>query len=265
MYKLAVIGNPIAHSLSPTVFTLFAHEFGIDLVYEKVLAKDTNAFNSIVTEFFQDGGFALNITSPYKQDACNIAKSATARAQFCGAANFLRLDKNDMVLADTTDGIGLITDIQVNKGIKLIGKNILILGSGFVLDSVLLDLIVNNPQSIDILARNQERVRYMSNRFGINTFMPDKEYDFILNTVPNHVDNTCITQIKKLKSSSICYDMAYSDFATNKFYHYIRNLNSRVEVFSGIGMLVEQARVAFEGLFNLTPNVSKVIQQISKE
>lgn len=265
MYKLAVIGNPIAHSMSPTVFSMFARELGVDLVYEKLLAKDSDHFKQIVIDFFQSGGLALNITSPFKQDAFEVAKSVTARAGFCLAANFLRLDNNNEILADTTDGVGLVADIQINKGLNLIGKNILILGSGFVLDSVLLDLIVNNPLSIDVLARNQERVKYLHNKFGINGFIPAKEYDIILNTVPNHVDNVMLTQIKQLKNESSCYDMAYSDLMTNKFYHYVKNLNAKVEVHSGIGMLVEQAKVAFEKLFNLTPNVSKVIQQISKE
>lgn len=264
MYKLAVIGNPILHSMSPTIFEIFAKECKINLVYEKLLAKDTLEFNDIVTEFFKQGGFALNITSPFKSDAFKLAKLTTARAKFCGAANFLRLDENNDIIADTTDGIGLITDIQVNKNLNLRNKNILIIGSGFVLDSVLLDLIAINPFAIDILARNQNRTDCISNKFGCGRFSLNKKYDFILNTVPNDTNNELLPQIKELKNDSFCYDMAYSDFLSNKFYQYMKTLNPNIQIYSGIGMLVEQAKVAFEQLFNLTPDVHSVLQQISR-
>jgi shikimate dehydrogenase len=259
MYKLAVIGNPIAHSMSPTIFGLFAKEFGIDLIYDKLLAQDNTHFTTVVTDFFANDGLALNITSPFKHAAFNLADIATTRAKFCAAANFLRLNDSGDIVADTTDGIGLLQDIQINKGFSLKNKKLLILGSGFVLDSILLDFIIANPMSIDILARNPERVDYLTHKFGVDRFAVDKKYDFILNTVPNQVENVLLPQIKHLASDSVCYDMAYSDLALNKFYNHVKSLNSNVEVHSGIGMLIEQAFVAFEELFGVTPNTQQVL------
>jgi len=263
MYKLAVIGNPISHSMSPTIFGMFARQCSIDLVYDKILANDINGFNQIVTDFFKSGGLALNITSPFKQDAFKIANIATARAKFCGAANFLRLDKAGDILADTTDGIGLVKDIEQNQGFKLNGKNILILGSGFVLDSILLDLIQANPLSIDILARNQPRMDYLKNKFGVGGFSQTTKYDFILNTVPNTSENLLLSQIEELDINAFCYDMAYSKFTEKQFYQYIKQINPQVNISSGIGMLAEVSKVAFTQLFTKSPNTHQVIEDLT--
>jgi shikimate dehydrogenase len=265
MYKLAVVGNPIEHSLSPTVFRLFAKEFGVALTYDKLLAKDENDFKSIVQNFFLSGGLALNVTSPFKQIAFNVAKAATSRAMFCGAANFLYADDNGDVVADTTDGIGLVNDIQNNHKINLAKCNILIIGSGFVLDSILLDLIVINPKSIDLLARNVDRIEYLSNKFMVGEFSLDKEYDFILNTVPNNMENQLLEKLTSLQNSSVCYDMAYRDMNNNKFVNYVQEINPNIRVYSGIGMLVEQAAIAFTKLFNMVPNNEPIIKILREE
>lgn len=263
MYRGAIIGNPIEHSLSPAVFDMFSKESGINLTYDKVLATDTTSFNRVVADFFNNGGTVLTVTSPFKQDAYNLANVATARSKFCRAANFLRLNGSGQVVADTTDGTGLLRDIEQNYKVKLANKNILIIGSGFVLDSILLDLIVANPLSIDVLARNKDRIGYLVDKFGINGFSPDKKYDIILNTVPNSSDNILLEQITKINSDAFCYEMAYSDFANNKFHKYIKVINSNTKVVSGIGMLVEQAEVVFKTLFNYSPKTIDVIKKLT--
>lgn len=265
MYRGAIIGNPVEHSLSPNVFDMFAKEAGVKLTYEKILARDTADFNRIVTGFFNNGGTVLTITSPFKSDAFKIAENATVRANFCGAANFLRLNTAGQIIADTTDGIGLLRDIEKNNDFKLAGKNVLIIGSGFVLDSILLDLIIANPLSIDVMARNTNRVEFLKNKFGVGVFSVNKKYDFILNTVPNISDNILLDQITNINSATFCYEMAYSDFSNNKFHKYVKSLNLNVLVVSGMGMLVEQAEVVFNKLFNYNPNTLDVIKKLSSE
>ena len=65
MYKLAVVGNPIAHSLSPVIFAEFAKETGVSLDYQRICAP-IDEFESVVKKFFESGGHALNITAPFK-------------------------------------------------------------------------------------------------------------------------------------------------------------------------------------------------------
>ena len=65
--RLAVMGNPIEHSLSPEIHTSFADSMGIDLSYEKILVPE-GEFEAIATDFMQEG-LGFNITLPYKAQA----------------------------------------------------------------------------------------------------------------------------------------------------------------------------------------------------
>ena len=261
MYELAVIGNPIEHSLSPQVFTLFAEQSNIKLNYSKILCQNKELFHKTVNVFFTNGGHGLNITSPFKHEAYQCAKYHTSRAEFCMASNFLKLNTDGKIIADTTDGIGLLKDLANNQQL-IFNKKILIIGSGFVLDSLMLDLIVKNPKQIAILARNQEKIKYLQNKFGCQKFDNQIAYDIIINTSPNTRDNQLFSQIITLNNATFCYDLAYNTPIT-LFLQYMQQLNHNIIVKNGLGMLVEQAKVAFEQLFNKTPDTNIVIKKLN--
>jgi shikimate dehydrogenase len=260
MYKLAVVGNPIQHSLSPVIFELFAKQFNIKLSYNRILAEDADDFKLKVIDFFKSGGLALNITSPFKNVAYEFAAYKTARANFCQAANFIRM-QGDALLADTTDGVGLIEDIIVNKKFKIAGKKILILGSGFVLDSILLDLIAYNPAKISILARNTDRIDYLSTKFAVDVFDLTASYDIVFNGAPNTPDNLLFSQVTNLTDDALCYDLTYNK--ESLFLANMKKLNTSVNCYNGLGMLVEQAKIAFMTLFNYIPDTAMVLRELA--
>lgn len=262
MYQLAVFGNPIEHSLSPVVFDLFAKECNISLNYERILAIDEDDFATKVTDFFLNGGTAVNVTSPFKQSAFLFSKKHTIRSGFAKASNFLSLD-NSEIIADTTDGIGLVTDILSNKKLELAYKNILIIGSGFVLDSILMDIIPNNPASIDILARNQDRINYLTSKFATGSFDHKKHYDLILNSSPNSTENKLFSQITQISDNTFCYDLTYSA-QKGLFLTHMEQVNPLSRGCNGLGMLVEQAKVAFVKLFAKQPNTDNVFKSLTK-
>ena len=261
MHKLAVIGNPVEHSLSPLIWGLFAKEVGVELDYQKILAKDEKDFALQAYSFFKAGGMAINVTSPFKQNSFFISDLHTSRASFCKATNFLSITNSGQILADTTDGIGLVNDLILNKNENLGNKNILIIGSGFVLNSVLLDLIVYNPLSIDILARKGQRIEFLHDKFATDNFNPQKNYDIIINTTPNSLDNTLFGRVEYINNNVLCYDMTYTK---SLFLNAMQNLNSNIRVYNGLGMLVEQAKVAFIKLFAQTPNSKAVFESLFK-
>ena len=62
--RFAVIGNPVAHSLSPRIHGAFAEQFSIPLRYD-TLAAPLDGFVSAAEHFFSDGGAGLNVTVPF--------------------------------------------------------------------------------------------------------------------------------------------------------------------------------------------------------
>src|SRR3546814_13762742 len=67
--RYGVVGNPIAQSRSPFIHREFGLRTGIALSYEKILAP-LDGFTQTVHEFFEQGGAGLNVTVPFKEQAC---------------------------------------------------------------------------------------------------------------------------------------------------------------------------------------------------
>jgi shikimate dehydrogenase len=260
MHNLAVIGNLVKHSLSPQVFGLFANQCGVKLNYNKLTAATTCEFNQQVQQFFASGGTALNVTSPFKHDAYLLATQSTPRAKLCKTSNFLFMNNKQMT-ADTTDGIGLVTDIEVNNKYSLGNKNILIIGSGFVVDSILPDIIVKNPATIKILARNNDKIVQLSSKFGVTEYQTGSCYDVIINTIPSNLENNLFAQITQIANNALCYDLGYLEHNTY-FHQCMLKVNSQITCQNGLGMLVEQAAIAFSKLFNSAVNTQVVIDFI---
>ena len=126
--KAAVLGSPIAHSKSPRIHALFAAQTGQHLEYRAVLVEK-GGFAAAARAFREAGGKGLNVTVPFKQDAWVFADLPSVRAERAGAVNTLIFESGG-VRGDNTDGPGLIRDLTVNHGYRLMGQRILLLGAG---------------------------------------------------------------------------------------------------------------------------------------
>lgn len=253
MLKLAVIGNPIAHSLSPLIWQTFAADLGLTLQYDK-LFSEIDTFEHNVTEFFASGGLALNVTAPFKARAFAYANQHNHHSVGCQTANLL-INKNGVIVADNTDGVGLIDDFRY-QGVNLSGKNILIIGNGSVIHSVLSSLELEAPTRIDLLMRNWDNLAAFENRSALlAAYDEDVVYDVIINTTPSTPENDLFAKIRHIATDAIAYDMIYTAKQT-LFLHAMQDLNQQVKQSNGIGMLIQQAKVGFNILFNQMPQVA---------
>ncbi|MCY3792786.1 MAG: shikimate dehydrogenase, partial [Gammaproteobacteria bacterium] len=110
MDQYAVVGNPVSHSLSPEIHRAFAAETGERLRYDKLLAP-LDGFAVTAAEFFERGGRGLNVTLPFKGDACRWVDEAQPAAARCNAVNTITLESGK-TLGFNTDGIGLVRDLE---------------------------------------------------------------------------------------------------------------------------------------------------------
>ena len=86
--RYCVMGNPIAHSRSPRIHSLFAELTGQSLVYERELVP-LDAFEASLRQLVQSGTRGMNVTVPFKLDAARLADTRSDRVALCGAANTL--------------------------------------------------------------------------------------------------------------------------------------------------------------------------------
>jgi len=127
MDRYVVIGNPVAHSLSPAIHARFAALMQESIEYS-TLPAPLDAFAATARAFFAQGGCGANVTLPFKVEAFALADHASDAARLAGAANFL-MREGDRLVADNTDGAGLVADLTRNLGLALEGKRIAMLGA----------------------------------------------------------------------------------------------------------------------------------------
>jgi len=179
--RCAVIGNPIAHSLSPLIHHAFAQQCSFPLLYEKIQGHDVD-FEQQVSDFFAAGGKGLNVTLPFKQRAYMMADRRSERCIKAGAANTLWHENNKLV-ADNTDGIGLLSDLY--RYISLVNTRILILGAGGAARGIIHPLLEAQPQKLIVANRSLEPLEKLQAEIAqihcISLAHLEGEFDLIIN------------------------------------------------------------------------------------
>ncbi|HHL3492366.1 TPA: shikimate dehydrogenase [Legionella pneumophila] len=261
LHRFAVIGNPIAHSLSPVIHQMFAQQTQIELIYEKILGDDIK-FEQQVSDFFIQCGKGLNVTLPYKKRAYEFATVHTQRCTLAGAANTLWMKENQ-VHADNTDGIGLIRDLS--RFLELKGKKILILGAGGAVRGIISPLLETKPLKLIVANRTLAKAEELQHQFPqVNVKSLDElseSFDLIINATSASLSGQIIVLSEEVLSHKpFCYDLAYNQKTSTTFVQYARN--GGCEAADGLGMLVEQAAEAFFIWNNIMPSTKEILEQL---
>ena len=267
MYKFAVFGNPIAHSLSPSIHAQFAQQTGLHIRYEKILAP-VGAFAVKADEFIQQGADGFNVTVPFKLDAFAFANQHTLYAKTAGAVNTLKIDGTDLI-GDNTDGIGLVHDLTKNLGITLNHKTILILGAGGATRGIVLPLLEHRPSCLMIANRTATKAMQLAQDFShygnIDGFGLEKigntTVDIIINATSASLNNAMPYIANRCANNAICYDLMYGK--QTPFMQWAANNQAKMVV-NGLGMLVEQAAASFEFWTGKIPDTAAVIKQLRR-
>ena len=249
MDRYVVIGNPVAHSLSPAIHARFAAQTGDKMRYETLLVP-RGEFADFARRFFDEGGLGANVTLPFKEDAFGFADARSERSQIAGAANFL-MRKDARVFADNTDGAGLVADLAGNLGVRLRGATILLVGAGGAARGVLAPLLGQAPARLVIANRTPERARELAQHFlsrgpveaAALDRIPDDGFDLIVNATSTSVRGEPLLLPDRLfAEGTFAYDMAYGP-AAKAFL--ARSRERGMQASDGLGMLVEQAAESY--------------------
>ena len=266
----AVMGNPISHSKSPSIHTLFAEQTQQSVLYTAIHV-DLGGFKQAVGNFVATGGKGLNITVPFKQEAWELVSERSERAERAGAVNTIKIE-NDQLFGDNTDGVGLVNDLTVNHGIELKNKKILLMGAGGAARGVLVPLLKQNPSSLFIVNRTPDRAKDLALDFFDVGNVQGGGYDAIAELKFDIVINATAASLQGelpplpdtlLNDNASCYDMMYAAKPT-PFMLWATEHNA-VKVLDGLGMLVEQAAESFYIWRNIKPETKNVIEKLRAE
>ncbi len=270
--RYAVIGNPISHSKSPLIHTGFAQETGQHMVYTAIEGP-LGRFAEAVDAFRAEGGRGLNVTVPFKLDACAYATDLSDRARAAGAANALKFEGN-RCHAENFDGIGLVRDIEHNLGCPLRGRRVLLLGAGGATRGAMLPIAQQRPARLCIANRTVDKAHALVQAFDGAGLPPGVlqggGYDELdgetFDVVINATSASLSADLPPLPASAfapdgLAYDMVYGKGLT-PFLQLARQAGVR-QLADGVGMLVEQAAEAFLWWRGVRPDTRAMIERIA--
>ncbi|MBK6472868.1 MAG: shikimate dehydrogenase [Betaproteobacteria bacterium] len=268
--RYAVLGNPVAHSRSPAIHAAFAQQTGQALVYERVLSP-LDAFAGTVRAFAAAGGRGCNVTVPFKFEAFALAPRRSERATLAGAANTLRFDPEGW-LADNTDGVGLVRDIEHNAGVALAGRRVLLIGAGGAAAGVLGPLLAARPAQVVVANRTPAKAQALADSHaawaathgavlgarGLQN--PGTAFDVVLNASASSLQGEASpVAVHVLAPNALAVDLMYGA-AAEPFLSWARAAGAVAR--DGLGMLVEQAAEAFFVWRGVRPLTAPVLQTL---
>ncbi len=271
--QYAVIGNPIGHTKSPLIHGLFAEATQQAMSYvamEGPLVPD-DGFERMVRAFAAEGGKGINITAPFKLKAFALADERSERAALAGAANALKFE-NGRIIAENFDGIGLARDIEVNLGVPLAGKRVLMLGAGGAARGALLPFLAAGPAELVIANRDVAKAEALVAEVdsggasvharGYGDLPALGRFDLVVNATSASLTGDLPPVPPGVFSpTGTAYELVYGKRLT-PFLRLARNAGVR-GIADGVGMLVEQAAEAFAWWRGVRPETSAVIDRLT--
>ncbi len=265
--QYAVIGNPIKHSLSPRIHTLFASNTNQVMEYTARLVS-VQQLETALTKLQKEGFKGVSITAPLKVKAYNCVDYYSDRAYLVECINTIRFDEDGRRFGDNTDGEGLLQDFQKNLHIHLKDKTILIFGAGGAVRNCLWSLQNAGVKTITIANRTLENAEMLCDMMDTDnmqacalTDMPEHSFDIIINGTNAHLESEALPLTAALfTKDTVYYDFAYGDHAKPAL-DQARALGMQ-HVHDGLGMLVEQAALQFQLWRGVLPDTAIVLSAL---
>lgn len=267
--QYAVIGNPIKHSLSPRIHTLFAEQTNEDISYV-AKAVPPQSLESALDKLQDEGVKGLSVTLPLKVSAYTHMDHHSDRARIAECINTIKFEDSGDRFGDNTDGDGLLQDLKKNVGLELAQKNILLLGAGGAVRNCIWPLLNEKVNAITIANRTLANAKTLCEYFDDDLLqacalseIPDAPFDIIINGTSASLQGEMppITSAH-FDKNTVYYDLMYGDNA-EKVLEHMRSLGIQ-HVHDGLGMLVEQAALQFQLWRGVLPETQAVIETLHK-
>lgn len=160
--RLAVIGDPIAHSLSPLMQNFLIAHFDLPFQYE-ALRVSARALPNTVARLQRGELAGMNVTIPHKQAIIPLLDDLAGAAQRIGAVNTV-VSSSGMLLGHNTDANGFRRALE-SAGINIMQEEILVLGAGGAAAAVLFSLLEMHAGIIYLSNRDHIRAQRLRENF----------------------------------------------------------------------------------------------------
>lgn len=230
--KLAVLGNPIAHSKSPVLFKEFFEKNEINGVYEKIELENIEEIKELQNLY--DG---FNVTAPFKQSIIPFLDHLSKSAKSIGAVNTV-YKRDNQWYGDNTDYLGILNSIQKEMAFTEI-KNCLIIGAGGAAKAAAFAMSSINVKTT-IINRTFSKAKLIANDFSMlaQESIDIKNYQLIINTIPEPLN---LIPSSELQTHHIILDAIYPNSQFIPFQE-----ERGFTLIPGENWLFHQAKAAYE-------------------
>lgn len=247
-----VIGNPVAHSLSPRIHNAAFAAAGLNAIYLSIEVHDVASFmrrmvhpKSRELDLNLSG---LSVTAPHKTSVMPLLDTIDPLAGDIGAVNTIGIERGRLV-GYNTDAKGFIAPLRRRLG-DLRGVRCAVIGSGGAARAVL-SALRNAHAEATLVARNRQRANDLAKRFKAACPPQRPEsfgaFDVVINATPLGTRGAAINETpaiaEQLRGVRLAYDLVYNP-AETRFLHEAREAGC--DTLRGIEMLLAQATEQFK-------------------
>lgn len=264
MKQLFVIGDPVAHSLSPLLHQTMIDQTGAAYRYDvrTVRPEELPAF----VRWAKDGGCAgFNVTMPHKEAILPLLDEVDTTAASCGAVNTVCI-REGRAIGHNTDGTGFL-DSLAGQGFYPQGRTVLLLGAGGAAKAVGHALAAAGAGRIIVCARRLERAAALAAQLpgcGEGTVLAQDAIqqaaaacDLLVNATPLGMAGSPafagLDFLQAMPPHAVVYDLVYHPRRTALLEAAARQ---GLRTVGGIDLLIRQAVRAFTFFTGETPDTA---------
>jgi shikimate dehydrogenase len=258
-----VIGMPVAHSRSPVIHNYWLRAHGIRGSYVP-LAVQPERLEDALRGLVALGFRGCNVTMPHKQTSMPLLDRVNETAKRIGAVNTIVVETDGTLSGFNNDGNGFVQSLRdAQPDWPGDAGPILLLGAGGASRAVVVALLENGAREIRIANRTAEKARAIATEFGsaVSTVAWDDraaalgDVALLVNCTDRGMVGKSALEIdlSRLKPTTLTADLIYTPLETP----FLAEARARGCVtVNGLGLLINQARLAFKAWFGVMPDVT---------
>ena len=253
----AVIGNPVAHSLSPAIHNAGFEALGLDFIYIPCQVEDVKSALAGMRAFHNFRG--MSVTIPHKVEAMKYVDEVADADRTIGSINTI-IKEQGRLIGLGTDGPGALKAL-VDAGVEMEGKTVLMLGAGGAARAIAFTLALKTGlKELAMLDVNEAMLRELAHDLKTHTqahitFNPFNDRslaeamaraDIIVHCTPvgmHPKENASLVPAELFRPGQVVFDIVYTPLETKL----LADAKSRgLQVISGVEMFINQAVLQFE-------------------
>jgi shikimate dehydrogenase len=257
--SFAIIGNPIAHSLSPVLHNYWFNKYNVEANYS-LLNVDEKDIESVTKKIRNKELSGINVTLPYKQKIIPFVDQLVNDAKFTNSVNTIFLDDSNTLVGENTDVFGLQA-AYLKEIIHVENKKALVIGAGGVSPSVIFALQKSKIQNITIINRTYEKSIFLKKKFNFLSILEWKslkqeisKFDIIINATSLGLKDGKDFEFnfENVKDNLIYIDTIYNPLETKTLKFLKEN---KIKTFNGLDMFIYQGQKSFYLWNKINPEI----------